>query len=191
MNRKQSSASAQARTIPPRLPTIWCVFLCITLSVLAGLPLDVGAQPRPITPKGAPSAEERATIQLFEKNSPSVVYITTLAVRRDLFSLNVMELPQGTGSGFIWDEHGHVVTNFHVIQGADSARVTLADQSVWEAQLVGVAPDNDLAVLKIATPRKQLRPIQLGTSRDLAVGQQVFCHWQSVWFRPDPDDWRH
>ena len=147
----------------------------MTLWVLAGLPLDVGAQPRPITPKGAPSAEERATIQLFEKNSPSVVYITTLAVRRDLFSLNVMELPQGTGSGFIWDEHGHVVTNFHVIQGADSARVTLADQSVWEAQLVGVAPDNDLAVLKIATPRKQLRPIQLGTSRDLAVGQQVFA----------------
>lgn len=157
------------------LPVAGLLFLWVVLGVFEIPPLHVGAQPRPITPKGSRSAEERATIQLFQENSPSVVYITTLAVRRDLFSFNVMELPQGTGSGFIWDKQGHVVTNFHVLQGADTARVTLADQSVWKAQLVGIAPDNDLAVLKIAPPRKQLRPIRIGTSRDLAVGQKVFA----------------
>lgn len=157
------------------LSIAWLVSVWGVLWVLAGLPLDVEAQPRPIAPKGKPLAEERATIQLFKDNSPAVVYITTLAVRRDLFSLNVLELPRGTGSGFIWDAEGHVVTNFHVIQGADTARVTLADQSIWEAQLVGVASDKDLAVLKIKAPRRKLQPIRLGTSRDLAVGQKVFA----------------
>ena len=133
------------------------------------------AAPRPITPRGALNAEERATIALFRQASPSVVYITTLARQRDFFSLNIAEIPQGSGSGFIWDPEGHVITNFHVLQGASSAKVTLADHSVWDAQLVGVAPDHDLAVLYIRAPKNQLRPLAIGTSADLEVGQSVFA----------------
>ncbi|MCS6925975.1 MAG: trypsin-like peptidase domain-containing protein [Candidatus Binatia bacterium] len=120
-------------------------------------------------------ADERETIQLFQRASPSVVFITTMAVRRDLFSFNLLELPQGTGSGFIWSDQGYIVTNFHVLQGANTARVTLADQSSWEAELVGVEPDKDLAVLKIDAPRARLRPLPIGSSHDLAVGQKVFA----------------
>ena len=133
------------------------------------------AAPRTITPRGALNAEERATIALFRQASPSVVYITTLARQRDFFSLNIAEIPRGSGSGFIWDQEGHVITNFHVIQGASGAKVTLADHSVWDAQLVGVAPDHDLAVLYIRAPKNQLRPLAIGTSADLEVGQSVFA----------------
>jgi S1-C subfamily serine protease len=133
------------------------------------------AAPRTITPRGALNAEERATIALFRQASPSVVYITTLARQRDFFSLNIAEIPQGSGSGFIWNQDGHVITNFHVIQGASGAKVTLADHSVWDAQLVGVAPDHDLAVLYIRAPKNQLRPLAIGTSADLEVGQSVFA----------------
>jgi S1-C subfamily serine protease len=121
------------------------------------------------------SAEERATIALFRQASPSVVYITTLARQRDFFSLNIAEIPQGSGSGFIWDQEGHIITNFHVIQEASRAKVTLADHSVWDAQLVGVAPDHDLAVLYIRAPKHQLRPLAIGTSAALEVGQSVFA----------------
>jgi len=133
------------------------------------------ATSRTVTPRGALNAEERATIALFRQASPSVVYITTLARQRDLFSLNIAEIPQGSGSGFIWDQEGHVITNFHVIQGASSAKVTLADHSTEEAQLVGAAPDHDLAVLYIKVPKNQLRPLAIGTSADLEVGQSVFA----------------
>ena len=133
------------------------------------------AAPRPITPRGALNAEERATIAFFRQASPSVVYITTLVRQRDFFSLNIAEIPQGSGSGFIWDQEGHIITNFHVIQEASRAKVTLADHSVWDAQLVGVAPDHDLAVLYIKAPKHQLRPLAIGTSADLQVGQSVFA----------------
>jgi len=75
----------------------------------------------------------------------------------------------------VWDERGHIVTNFHVIQGANGARVTLADQSSWDAQLVGAFPDRDLAVLRIEAPQDKLPPITLGSSRDLLVGQRVYA----------------
>ena len=84
-------------------------------------------------------------------------------------------MPQGTGSGFLWDREGHVVTNFHVIQGASAAQVTLHDQSVWPASLVGVAPDQDLAVLRIRAPAARLSPVMVGSSRGLEVGQKVFA----------------
>jgi S1-C subfamily serine protease len=130
---------------------------------------------RPVSPRGPLLPEEEAAIAIFEEARPSVVFITTLVYRRDLFSFNIFEIPQGTGSGFTWDEQGHVVTNFHVIYRAQQVRVTLSDQSQWKAELVGYAPDKDLAVLKIDTAKKKLRPIRLGTSRDLKVGQSVFA----------------
>ena len=112
---------------------------------------------------------------MFRQSSPSVVHITTLAVRQDLFTLNLLQIPEGTGSGLIWDDTGNIVTNFHVIQNADVAQVTLADHSTWKARRVGIAPDKDLAVLKVDAPRGQLRAIPLGTSKDLQVGQKVFA----------------
>jgi len=121
------------------------------------------------------AADELAHIELFRKASPSVVHITSLGVQRDLFSMNVQQVPRGTGTGFVWDAAGHIVTNYHVIQGANGARVTLADQSGYEAQLVGAFPDRDLAVLRIEAPKEKLPPIALGSSRDLLVGQRVYA----------------
>jgi S1-C subfamily serine protease len=133
------------------------------------------AQPRAITPRGALAADELAHVELFRKTSPSVVHITSLGVQRDLFSLNVQQVPRGTGTGFVWDEQGHIVTNFHVIQGGNGARVTLADQTTYEATLVGAFADRDLAVLRIVAPKAKLPPIALGASRDLLVGQRVYA----------------
>jgi len=133
------------------------------------------AEPRPIAPRGPLSADEQQTIGVFQRASPSVVYITTVQHVRDFFSRNVMRVPQGTGSGFIWDEHGHIVTNFHVIQGAQEALVTLADQRSFPASLVGASPDHDLAVLHIDMPADGPHALPIGTSADLQVGQNVYA----------------
>ena len=133
------------------------------------------ASPRAVTPRGPLAADEQANIDLFKRTSPSVVHITSLGAQRDLFSTNVQQVPRGTGTGFIWDNAGHVVTNFHVIQGANGARVTLADQSTFDAKLVGAFPDRDLAVLQIEAPKEKLPAITLGASRDLLVGQRVYA----------------
>lgn len=118
---------------------------------------------------------EIATIQLFEDAAPSVVYITTTNVRRDFWTRNIMEIPSGTGSGFMWDKDGHIVTNYHVIQKAHKATVTLADRTTWEAELVGKAPDKDLAVLKIIAPKNVLKPLRRAESDNLLVGQSVYA----------------
>jgi S1-C subfamily serine protease len=131
-------------------------------------------EPRAVTPRGDLAQDEKATIELFQRVSPSVVYITTLT-RQAVGFFQVQDVPQGTGSGFVWDRRGDVVTNFHVIQGASAARVTLHDQSEWPASLVGVAPDQDLAVLRIRAPAEKLSPILVGASRNLQVGQKVFA----------------
>ncbi len=121
------------------------------------------------------SIEERNTITVFEKAAKSVVYITNTALRRDFWSLNTFEVPQGSGSGFIWNAQGHIVTNFHVVYGADSIQVILDDQSTHAARVIGVDPDHDLAVLQIKAPKHQLAPLETGNSTDLRVGQQVLA----------------
>jgi S1-C subfamily serine protease len=136
---------------------------------------DPRAAPRTVTARGELFSDERSTINLFRQASPAVVNITAIGVERDLFTLNLYQIPQGTGSGFVWDTNGDIITNFHVIQNADSAQVTLADQSNWKARVVGVAPDKDLAVLRIDAPANRLRPIPIGTSKDLQVGQSVYA----------------
>jgi S1-C subfamily serine protease len=136
---------------------------------------DPRATPRAVSPRGEFSPDEKSTIALFRQASPGVVNITAIGVQQDLFTLNQYQIPQGTGSGFVWDTSGNIITNFHVIQNANAAQVTLADQSSWKAQLVGVAPDKDLAVLRIDAPAKRLHPIPIGTSKDLQVGQSVFA----------------
>jgi S1-C subfamily serine protease len=136
--------------------------------------LRAAAEPRAVADRANLDPDERRTIELFRTASVSVVYITTQAQRIDFWTRNVFEVPQGTGSGFLWDDRGHVVTNFHVLQGATAAKVTLADQE-YEATYVGGAADHDLAVLRIDVPRGKLVPIRVGTSADLQVGQKVFA----------------
>ena len=131
---------------------------------------------RPVTPRASLDAVERTTIDIFRRNSPSVVHITTLVnAATDDFGFDVQQVPAGTGSGFVWDKKGRIVTNFHVIRGADVAQVVLKDHSAWKARLVGASPERDLAILSIDAPEDRLRPIELGTSHDLQVGQSVFA----------------
>ena len=175
------SNDPQPLATPPSRWRFWFVLtLIVGLVWLIGNRLWSGflapdAVPRAVTPRGDLAADESATIALFRHASPAVVYLTSLALKRDIFSLNLFEIPHGAGSGFVWDQDGHIITNFHVIQEASGARVTLADHSVWDAQLVGTAPDQDLAVLYINAPKHQLQPIAIGTSGDLQVGQKVFA----------------
>ena len=133
------------------------------------------AAERTVTPRGDLAADEQTTIQLFEKSRGSVVYITTAQLVRDVWSRNVFSVPRGTSSGFIWDDAGHVVTNFHVIQGASSATVKLADGRDYQAALVGASPEHDIAVLKIGVGFKRPPAVPVGTSADLQVGQKVIA----------------
>jgi len=133
-------------------------------------------RPRAVEPRGPLPDWEQASIRRFKEAAPSVVYITTTEERsRDFFGLDVVEVPAGSGTGLIWDEQGHVVTNFHVIKGATRAYITLADGSRHEASYVGGAPDKDLAVLQLAKVPPRLRPIPLGSSAELQVGQAVLA----------------
>ncbi|CAI7779417.1 unnamed protein product [Closterium sp. NIES-53] len=152
-----------------RLFVSLAVSAVLLTSVSAPATAIVQAPPRKLMP------DEQATVQLFNETTPSVVYITNLAVRRDVFTLDVMEVPQGSGSGFIWDREGHVVTNYHVIRNSSDLRVMLADQSVYAADVVGYDRDKDVAVLHIDAPRSKLRPLRVGSSFDLQVGQRVYA----------------
>jgi S1-C subfamily serine protease len=140
-----------------------------------GSDTDPNAAPRVVQARGDLAADEKATIELFRTAAPSVVYITSIAVQRDFFSLNAQEVPKGTGSGFVWDSDGHVVTNFHVIQDAQAAKVTLADQTTWDARLVGADRDDDIAVLRIDAPKDKMPALPIGSSNDLQVGQKVYA----------------
>jgi len=128
-----------------------------------------GPLPEDLTP------EETRNIEIFRRASGSVVFITNIAYRRDFFTLDVFQIPQGNGSGFVWDKEGHIVTNYHVIEGGNAFSVTLADQSSYDAQVVGAAASKDLAVLKIDAPADKLNPLPLGRSQDLLVGQAVLA----------------
>lgn len=126
-------------------------------------------------PRGPLNAQERSQIEMFRVASQSAAYITNISVRRDMFTMNVMEVPQGTGSGFVWDSEGHIVTNYHVVEKANELQVTLADRSSFKAVVVGADPDRDVAVIRIEAKGASLRPIAVGTSNDLAVGQFVYA----------------
>lgn len=146
-----------------------------SLSTFVATPGNDPGDGRPTAPQQDLTPEELANIKLFQEASPSVCFITTSNVRQDFFSRDISEIPRGTGSGFVWDRQGHIVTNFHVIQGADRAQVTLADRSTYDAELVGYASEKDLAVLKIKAPATDLKPIPVGASQNLLVGQIVYA----------------
>jgi len=160
------------------------VCLSVSLLVLAaewGKPLGPSyagpeVRPRSVTPPPLElGADERATMAVFEKATKSVVFIANTAIQRDFWSLDLFEVPQGSGSGFVWNKQGHIVTNFHVLYGASSIKVTLADRSEYKAAVIGADPDHDLAVLQIQAPDDALSPVAVGTSHDLRVGQKVLA----------------
>lgn len=119
--------------------------------------------------------DETNTMEIFRKASPAVVYVTNSALARNLFNLDVMEIPRGSGTGFVWDQNGLVVTNFHVIAGAQKLTVTLQDRSEHDAEVIGVAPEKDLAVLRMQRPPDNLVTLPLGDSSELTVGRKVLA----------------
>jgi S1-C subfamily serine protease len=133
------------------------------------------AEPRVIAPRGDLAADEKSTIELFERAKGSVVFITTTQLVRDFWSRNMFSIPRGAGSGFVWDADGHVITNHHVVQGAAEAKVRLNDGRDYSARLVGASPAHDIAVLRIRVPERQPAALPIGTSGDLKVGQKVFA----------------
>lgn len=129
----------------------------------------------PLAVDSAYGPEEIATMKVFERVAPSVVNIDTTAMQTNLFSMSVTEVPQGSGSGFVYDKKGHIVTNFHVIENAAKVSVTVKGGHRFEAKIVGAEPDKDLALLKIEAPERLLVPVQLADSKALRVGQRVLA----------------
>jgi S1-C subfamily serine protease len=150
---------------------MWCVASAVALT------RTVAAEQSPALAPIPPGLleDERNTIEVFRRCSRSVVFIVNAQTRRDFFTLNAIEVPQGSGSGFVWDTLGHIVTNFHVVQGGDSWSVTLYDGKHYDAELVGSEPNKDLAVLRIKAPAAALAPLDLGNSESLVVGQKVLA----------------
>ncbi len=138
-----------------------------------------GARAEPATAfdpaAGTYTPEEERTIRLFEEASPAVCFITTKAMRRSFWSYG--EVESGSGSGFTWDRQGHIITNFHVINGANtsSIAVTLSNGKTYNARVVGFEKEKDIAVLKIDAPAADLRPIRVGSSQNIRVGQAVYA----------------
>lgn len=177
----------QSRPGVPQGPSLrfyrWAVLLLLLLVVVLLWQSSVHwpflPEPSPTAPKITPreslSDAEKSNIAIFRQASPSVVHITTTEVRSRLFSMELLEIPRGTGSGFMWDGKGYIVTNYHVIHGAESVKVNLSDRSTYTARIVGVHPDKDLAVLWINAPKHLLRALPLGSSHDLHVGQKVYA----------------
>jgi S1-C subfamily serine protease len=119
--------------------------------------------------------DEQNTIDIFRAANPAVVYVTNQALVRDPYSLNLQTVPSGAGTGFVWDKQGYVVTNYHVIEGARQITITLQNQTHYQAQVVGIAPEKDLAVLRIKAKAKDLHPLPIGNSNDLTVGRKVLA----------------
>src|SRR6516225_3447467 len=179
------------RPAPPRVAPVIILVLMALVAVAGGvllyrtlfsargaLGVDPQARLRDVTPPGEKGADEKARIEVLRRVKPSVAFITTFDLRRDSFTYDVQQVPAGAGSGFVWDNKGHIVTNYHVIQNADAAQVTLNDgkkSKDYSARVVGVQPDKDLAVLYIKAQESDLHPIDLGSSQDLQVGQDVMA----------------
>ena len=118
---------------------------------------------------------EKRDIEIFKNSRDSVVFISTKEDVVDYYSLTRYTVPKGAGSGFIWDKSGLIVTNYHVIEGASSARVKLRSGKSYSASLVGVYPRRDIAILKINAPKEKLKAVKIGSSSNLQIGQSVYA----------------
>lgn len=175
MQRQTPTASRSSRPLVIALIAMNVLLLSAVASLLLLQSAPV-AEPRTVAPRGDLAADERATIDLFRNARDSVVFISTRQRVADFWTRNVYSVPRGSGSGLIWDGAGHIVTNYHVIEGASEAQIQMSDGRQFNAQLVGVSPQHDLAVLKIggagfSAPAR----VPIGTSSDLQVGQNVFA----------------
>jgi S1-C subfamily serine protease len=158
--------------------TVAAVVLLLTWQAAPWIDQAVGtneATPRVVAARGDLASDEKSTIELFERSKGSVVYITTSDRVVDLWTRNMFNIPKGTGTGFVWDERGDVVTNYHVVASGAEARVRLNDGRDYPAKLVGASQAHDLAVLRIGVVVKRPSPLPIGASRDLKVGQKVFA----------------
>ncbi len=149
--------------------------LIVTWKMLPVIETAFFAHPKPVTPRGDLMKLEKSNIAIFNATKDSVVYISTLTQVVDYWSLSIFDIPQGTGSGFVWDSAGHIVTNYHVIAGASKAIVRLSNGLDYPAVLVGADPSHDLAVIKITSLPGILKPVIIGRSSDLKVGQIVYA----------------
>jgi 2-alkenal reductase len=153
-------------------PAAAAFVLAMALSALPATAGRPASEPRPVTPRGALSAREQGVVKLFEATAPSVAYITTQSIsRRGFFA----QVAAGAGSGFVWDDKGHIVTNHHVVEGAVKVQVQLDAGRTYDAEVVGTAEAYDLAVVKLTRVPPGLKPIALGTSADLRIGQSVYA----------------
>ncbi|HTL99080.1 MAG TPA: trypsin-like peptidase domain-containing protein [Holophagaceae bacterium] len=142
-----------------------------------------GARPRQPAPRGRLLPEEQNTIRRFKEAKPSVVYISALSDRINSYTGDLMRVPAGTGTGWVWDDKGHVVTNYHVVNvsengtivDASEVRVTLANGKTYQAKVIGFSLAYDTAVLQVFAPLEDLKPLPIGTSKDLEVGQSVIA----------------
>ncbi|MBF0142685.1 MAG: trypsin-like peptidase domain-containing protein [Magnetococcales bacterium] len=164
--------------MPQRLGPLLLVWVFVLLTLWLGerfIRTFYGSfgTPRAISARGDLAEFERHGIEVFKNLSPSVVYIVTQTQDPRVWFQESARVE--SGSGFVWDGEGHVVTNFHVVKGADRMLVHFGDGGTMTATLVGGAEDYDLAVLKIVGDPAGLRPIPLGSSHDLLVGQAVFA----------------
>jgi S1-C subfamily serine protease len=162
------------RLVPLALVAV--VLVALSAWVTSGVWPGASAQtaPRRTSTRGELLPNERVTIDLFETARSSVVYITTQARVVDIWTRNAFNVPRGTGSGFIWDDRGHIVTNNHVVAGASAASVRLSDGRDVAASLVGISPAHDLAVIRIDV--SGLPPaLPIGASADLRVGQMALA----------------
>ncbi|MGD9614083.1 MAG: S1C family serine protease [Alphaproteobacteria bacterium] len=160
-----------------RVVILWALILA-TVWVLEPYVVSLWAaatEPRTITPRGSLAEYEETTVKLFKAASPSVVHVFAAQPGRGIFQLEPVESAVQSGSGIVWDAAGHVITNYHVIRGADRIRVRLSAGDFAEADIVGAAPNYDLAVLRLDRPRALLHPIAIGSSADLQVGQAAFA----------------
>jgi len=138
-------------------------FALVLAALLAAPPMGAALLP-----------EEENTIQVFKDAAASVVFVTNIAVRENVF-LDEFAIPQGSGSGFVWDGEGNIVTNYHVVAGGDAFLVTFKDHTEQEAKLVGIEPAKDIAILKVKAPADRLHPLPLGDSAHLQVGQKALA----------------
>jgi len=154
---------------------ITLIALSLFLPNIENILASMHAEPRSVTARGALSPAEKTNIEIFEQSSPSVVYITTLEDTLNLWTRDITRIPRGTGSGFIWDREGHIITNYHVLEGASAVRIRLSDQRTFNATLIGASPEHDLAVLRIPITSNMPKPLTIGTSHDLQVGQATYA----------------
>lgn len=171
-----AAAAAAEETSPPPPPSVSAA----ALEQLQRHPSSLDMVPPSPELDRDLSAEDLASVRLFRGATPSVVNIANLVSvgGRGYGSMDATRVPRGTGSGFIWNRDGIVVTNYHVVRGAEEIKVALIDSSVWSARFLAGDPDKDVAVLRLLAPPevvRALKPVTLGSSAGLQVGQKTYA----------------